>query len=646
LHADGAASLLRDAELRRALEWKARVEPTPAWASQYDGQFDLVMRFLDESLAEQCEDLADVEVARRWQIRRRVVAGLCVLGFIVSALVVAVIVSVSTAFQPGAKDVFIGLLVPVWLGAYPVLSGIAQRRYHRRTRPGIVASLIAAGGQIEPPSVSPRVYRLARWGAWTAGVAGAVYALGSVLFAWTANRDFAQRVESASARVTKSMSANASRSAVMSFPSGEDLRGLSDLRDVLERLDSYQSAGPPLRLRWGMWRGDVLLREGRRVWFDGYRAMLHDRAFGAIVDSLRGLPDAPRPDDDYLERYGWLKTYLIITRNPDRTDVDLLRSVLLREWRRDRRIDPDAAHRAGDQFEFYARELRRASPWETPEDAAVVARARKFLSAFGGLERLYQLMLERVATSAPSVRLAFVAPRTEGVVIAPRDVSHAFTPSGWDFMRDLFTKVNPFVGADRWVLGEENDAAKGTDNLKAQLQRRYREDYALAWRRYLQSLSVARAGALEDEIKQLSVLSSVPSPLLLALDVLSRSMPDDSTLASEFRPVTFLVTLNANAQKASPAAPYINALSELRDALGRADSLLLAGRVSPPVLDGAVRQAQIKEAEARIAAKGLMAPFVADPTTADAARLVASLLIAPIEHADEALQAARRAVRM
>ncbi len=57
-------SLLRFPELDNALEWRNKFLPTPQWAKRYGQDFDLVMRFLDESALEQQEELLEKEQIR------------------------------------------------------------------------------------------------------------------------------------------------------------------------------------------------------------------------------------------------------------------------------------------------------------------------------------------------------------------------------------------------------------------------------------------------------------------------------------------------------------------------------------------------------------------------------------------------------
>ena len=118
----------------------------------------------------------------------------------------------------------------------------------------------------------------------------------------------------------------------VAFPSVDALGRLEALRATLDTVRAYGSRGVPLRLRWGLWRGDALLASGRRVWLDGYRRQLHAATWSALVDSLRTLPALPRPTDDYGRDYGMLKAYLIMTGESPRSTPEFLAPVMLTSW--------------------------------------------------------------------------------------------------------------------------------------------------------------------------------------------------------------------------------------------------------------------------------------------------------------------------
>jgi energy-coupling factor transporter ATP-binding protein EcfA2 len=66
----GHAALWRTPELENALAWRERTQPTAVWAKRYGQYFDLAMRFLDASVAQQQEEERQVEAARQRELRQ------------------------------------------------------------------------------------------------------------------------------------------------------------------------------------------------------------------------------------------------------------------------------------------------------------------------------------------------------------------------------------------------------------------------------------------------------------------------------------------------------------------------------------------------------------------------------------------------
>src|SRR5215468_6108432 len=66
----GYAALWRTPELEEALAWRASAQPTAAWARRYGQHFDLAMRFLDASAAQQQAEEQQAEAARSRALRQ------------------------------------------------------------------------------------------------------------------------------------------------------------------------------------------------------------------------------------------------------------------------------------------------------------------------------------------------------------------------------------------------------------------------------------------------------------------------------------------------------------------------------------------------------------------------------------------------
>jgi type VI secretion system protein ImpL len=368
----------------------------------------------------------------------------------------------ATSIFAGASVVGHGVRAAPPAYAPPTTRRVPQWVFLDRFVPDVV---LADAGGVAAARGGVRVARTRRvlLGAGVAaGVVAAVGATGS----WIGNRGLAERVERRAQAVAALPAVVAPRGAV-AFASPAGLRALDDLRAVLDTLDGYVTDGVPARLRWGLWRGDVTLAEGRRVWLSGYRAQLHTDARSALVDSLRALPDAPRPGDDYDRVYSQLRTYLVLTERPDSSTIERVAPVLLDSWRRGERADADVAGLARRQFEHFAVLLAGGKPWRDDPDVALVRHTREHLGRFVGAERIYSSMVAEVGRAVPPARLLALAPQAAGTVQAPVEVPGAFTRSGWNAMQVAFGQSDRFFRGEVWVLGGKRCRAGGGARQRA-----------------------------------------------------------------------------------------------------------------------------------------------------------------------------------
>jgi WD40 repeat protein len=95
LAAAGEAGLWRDPDLRIALEWRHKNEPTAGWAERYGGAFGEAMSFLDRSCAAAEAELAAARAAQQQKIRN----ARTITAISLAALLVAVAFVVYALFQ-------------------------------------------------------------------------------------------------------------------------------------------------------------------------------------------------------------------------------------------------------------------------------------------------------------------------------------------------------------------------------------------------------------------------------------------------------------------------------------------------------------------------------------------------------------------
>lgn len=406
--------------------------------------------------------------------------------------------------------------------------------------------------------------------------------------------------------------ADAARGILAISPSNVDLppvdamRRLDTLRAQLDTLSAYDHGHPPLSLRWGLYSGSALYPQVRSAYFSGFNRLMFANTRGALLAALQKLPDAPTPNDDYGESYGLLKAYLITTTHPEKSTVEFLSPVLMKQWVGTRIVDPERTQIAQRQFDTYARELQFYNPFPNKGDAAAVARGRAFLQQFAGSERIYQYMLAEANKKSTPVQFNRRFPGSAQYLADAYEVPGAFTKAGYAFMQDAFKGVDRFLQGENWVVGED---AKPVDRAKlvADLRARYATDYADQWRRFLRSAAVARYANVRDASQKLTVLSGNQSPLLALFSVVARNTNVTPEIATIFQPVQAVTPPADTTKLIGPGnQAYMGALA------GFEASIEQVAATTGPAGDAAANQAAGTATNALAAARQIASSFTPD----------------------------------
>ncbi len=261
------------------------------------------------------------------------------------------------------------------------------------------------------------------------------------------------------------------------LPALDDLGKLEALRQTVETLANDQREGPPFSMRWGLYVGDSLLPDVRRIYFQHFQEMLLQQAQAGLQQTLSALPASPAPSDRSDPAFDALKAYLMTTSEFARSDREFLSPILLRAWAAGRNIDSARRQLAQRQFEFYAGELKSANPFPAENDAQIVASARHYLAQFPGDGRVYGLMLAEAEKSNPTIDFNRKFPAAMEVIADQAVVSGTFTKGGWTFMQGVLKNPSPYFSADSWVLGQANPSAAELTQRAVALRRAYQQDY-------------------------------------------------------------------------------------------------------------------------------------------------------------------------
>ena len=392
----------------------------------------------------------------------------------------------------------------------------------------------------------------------TAAVLCLVFAIGMVV-SYSNNRE----LEATSIQAAQGISS--SESSGLNLPSLEALKKLETLRQSLQTLTRYERDGAPWSLRWGLYTGNSLYQEVRRIYFNRFHQLLFSQTQGTMLALLQRLPATPAPGYEYNPVYDTLKAYLITTSNHDRSTRLFLGPVLLNHWSSGRGVDPERLQLAQKQFDFYAEELKVANPYPTENDSLAIERARRYLKQFGGIDRVYQFMLAEAGKGSPAVNYHQRFPNAAQAVVDRTLVPGAFSKGGWAFMQSAFKDPSRFFSGESWVLGEQ-----GTIGLEPaaidQLRTRYQNDFIAAWRTFIKGAVVLRYGSLKDAAERLKLLSGPQSPLLELFALVSQNTAVGlPAIDSNFKATQAVVPPGSVDQYIGPSnTAYMNGLVSLQ----------------------------------------------------------------------------------
>jgi type VI secretion system protein ImpL len=378
-----------------------------------------------------------------------------------------------------------------------------------------------------------------------------------------------------------------------------DLQRLERLRRSVARMAEYDRGGPPWHMRWGLYIGDDLYPDARKLYFDRFQALLFSQTQGTILNSLRTLG----PEDSFELGYSQLKAYLITTSEWKRSTVDFLSPVLLKNWAGKAASAENLALAKG-QFDFYSTELAKGNPFSSQNDVSAITNARGFLANFGAVERIYRGLLAEVDKTVPSQNFNDKFPGSASVVVCRIPVPGHFTSDGYTLMKDELRQPTRAGGED-WVLGLAAKARLDIGSLQQQLSARYFKDYADAWRGAMRGCSVGLFINLQDAAQKLDRLTMPTSPLLeLFYFVSFNTAVEQPSISTSFQPPQMIAPPGTPGSYGNPTnKPYTDALSKLQ---GQTD--FCSKEAQPDTADSCIKLgAAIQDAE--FAVKSLSTSF-------------------------------------
>lgn len=390
-------------------------------------------------------------------------------------------------------------------------------------------------------------------------------------------------------------------------PSMADLEKLDVLRRELVTLSAYRKVGAPLSLRWGLYVGDRIYPDAKKVYYERFAQLLFNETQARLLGALQSLPAKPgsnEPNDRYEKTYQDLKAYLMTTSNHEKSTREFLAPVLAEHWTAGRNIDPERVGMATRQFEFYSTELAASNPYSSANDSAAISHARSYLSQFGGTDRFYVPLLSEASRKNPDVSFNRQFPDSRDIIDSSYTVRGPFTQGGFAFMQSAIRNSSNYMHGEEWVLGKVAASDLDEASLQQKLTERYHQDFIEQWRNVLQRSRVRGYANLSDARNRLDRLTNPSSPLLEFLWFVSHhTNVDVPEISSIFHPVQIVVPPGPADRPPdqfvdSPTKAYIDSLFQLRSDI---DTALQSptGPADPALLNQISRTEGVAEGAAR-----------------------------------------------
>lgn len=324
---------------------------------------------------------------------------------------------------------------------------------------------------------------------------------------------------------------------------------LDTLQNQLDTLEVHQRDGAPWYTRFGLNRDAALSAAlwpsyesaAARIVVAPIRARLEERL--RQLASLSDAEIASGGDAQIKSAYDTLKTYLMLAK-PEHADAKFLMPQLFGTGAPTRPVNSTVSEGAWQDLRqhlaaFYANHLGQrvsaiGSSLAIVPDASLVGGTRQTVIGVRGIQNstdtLYQQILDDAKPKYPLVSLSTLlgdAPKeaplegtsSRGLFNTTATVPGVFTRAAWDerIAKAIGDASEQGSVAGDWVLSDARTGAPATSSLKAELQRRYFDDYARAWQQFLNSVRWQPAATLSGTVDQLTLLADPQRSPLAAL---------------------------------------------------------------------------------------------------------------------------------
>lgn len=368
--------------------------------------------------------------------------------------------------------------------------------------------------------------QLALYGGMAAIAGVGVITTGMWLASFAGNRELLNDL-AAQTRTVKQQIANTHLNLVTVAATDPRLDEAAPVLDSLRNLPGGYAArhdtGIPLSLRFGLFQ-EGASRAAELTYLNAVQRIMLPRLLLRFEDRLR------KPQNDPLNQYEALKTYLMLGGQAPKLEPAVLTSSVTRDWASDlypgRDLETMRDHLA-KHLSGMLEDSQFGHAWDSqlaPLDGALVQTARASVGAFPPAERAYAILKQKLSEASASdwradrilsssAVKAFAAPNQVQALTIP----YFFAREGFDRYRIELPTVQAALERDLWVLGDDR-AKQSTLSSVAQIREGvaalYARDYIAAWEQVADALKPAN---VFNDVDGYRAFATDPSPLKLML---------------------------------------------------------------------------------------------------------------------------------
>ena len=325
-----------------------------------------------------------------------------------------------------------------------------------------------------------------------------------------------------------------------------ELNTTDDLRETLVKLDDYERNGAPLYMRFGLYSGDQIYKKNLLpMYFSVIEQRFKNPTLKRVEAELKkfaGSQPVANPaqltekeEQNLGKHYDLLKAYLMLSGDyKEKAESSHIANALKEYWGADSKIPADMKLTAGQQLEFWAKQVDRDdADVRFPRitlDGKLVDDTRRKLQDFPAVYRYYSRKVteiskevdDNVGTTTADAILTRNGADT-GFMEGSYSVPSTFTRPGYELMKKAIAEADQKLSEDDWVMGElgKKEIAQTTD--AARLEDRYFRDYADHWKNFVKGVTVKPYKNKDEATRALQAFSSANSPMKILVREIAKN---------------------------------------------------------------------------------------------------------------------------